>query len=277
MNEAFEGVSNTKSATDIQAGDFLKIALVGKQKVGKSWMAATMPGPVLIYDFDERAESIGTLPESLKQNIAVKTLADKAQSKPTTFAELESDIEKFKYRKQNNKPIPASFVFDSVTYLQKAILNMAFNNGLAYRPLKISPTTSILVSKNWDAVNTVVAAVNYLITEFSSLGNICFVFHEKAEKDYTESKPDAAAYTDQVTVDPQFLATVLSRFNEVYRIQIDSAQKYKVTCRPKFEFTASTTLLIDAEEAPNITDLLKKHRERLAKQQQVKPILVANN
>jgi hypothetical protein len=274
MNEAFEGITGAKPATDMTAHKFLKVALVGKPKTGKSWTAATMPGTVLIYDFDERADSLVTLPEDIKQNIQVKTLHDQDQAKPTAFAELEADLSKLQYRKSQCKPIPDSYVFDSVTYLKQAILNQAFQTGLAFRSLRLTMTKSICVSKNWDAVNTVDAAVDYLITEYSQLGNICFIFHEKPEKDYTESTPEATAYTEQITVDPQHLAKVLSRFNEYFRIKLNSQQKYEVTCKPSAEFPGATTLLIDQVEKPNINDLLKKHRERLAKLQQ--PKLVSN-
>jgi AAA domain len=254
----FEGISGAKPAVDIHAGGHLKIAIVGKPKAGKSWFATTAPGPVLAYDFDNRAESLAG-----KEGVQVKTLIDADQISPTAFKAIEADLNILKYRKSQGKPIPASYVFDSVTYLKKAIENELFTQGLAYRSIKLSPTSSVRISKNWDAVNGVEAAMQYLITEFGALGNIVFVFHEKPEKDVTESKPEQTAYTDQITVDPQYLAKILSRFNEVYRIEIDSSQKHVVTCRPGYQFTASTSLNVDKQEEPNIQNMLKKHQSRL--------------
>jgi hypothetical protein len=154
-----------------------------------------------------------------------------------------------------------------VTYLKNFIINEQFTQGLASRTLKLSPTSSIKLTTNWDAVNGVEAALHYLITEYGQLGNIIFVFHEKAEKDVTESKPDKAVYTDQITVDPQHLAKILSRFNEVFRIQIDTAQKYIVTCQPGYEFNAATTLKLDKTEEPDFQKMIAKHQAKLNQKQ----------
>jgi len=253
----FEGISGTRAATTVSPGRRLSIAIVGKPKVGKSWFAATAPPPVLHYDFDNRAESLAG-----KEGVHVKTLIDEQQTSPTAFKAIEADLNILKYRKSQGKPIPASYVFDTVTYLKKCIENELFTQGLAYRSIKLSPTSSVRMSKNWDAVNGVEAAMQYLITEFGALGNIVFVFHEKPEKDVTESKPEMTAYTDQITVDPQYLAKILSRFNEVYRIEIDSSQKHVVTCKPGYQFTASTSLNVDKQEEPNIQKMLIKHQSR---------------
>lgn len=262
MNTAFEGLQDTKPATEIVAGEFLKIALVGKPKVGKSWCAATMPPPVLIYDFDGRSESLATLPSEIKNGIRVKTLQDQNQSSPTAFQALESDLSILKYRYAEGQQIPKSFVFDSGTFLKKAIENIYFRGGGSSRSLKISPTTSILRGKDWDAVNCVVGAFEYLITEYSVLGNICFVFHEKPEKDKTESTKDTVVYTDQITVDPQFLAVLLSRFNDVFRIQLDYQQQYMVTCKPTAEFAAASIFDLDQFEKPNIQKMIAKHQSK---------------
>lgn len=254
----FAGITGCKPATEIVAGTHLKIAIVGKPKVGKSWFAATAPGPVLVYDFDNRAESLAG-----KEGVMIKTLFDANQISPTAFKTIEADLSILKYRKGQGKPIPKTFVFDTITFFKNYIQNELFTQGLAHRSIKLSPTTSVRMSKNWDAVNGVHKALEYVITEFASLGNLIFVFHEMIEKDKIESKPDAPVYTDKITVDPQNLEYLLSSFNEVYRIEIDANQKYKVTCRPGHNFNASTTLKIDKEEEPNIQNMLKKHQQRL--------------
>lgn len=253
----FEGITGLVPAKNIKAGTRLKIAIMGEPKTGKSWFAATAPQPVLVYDFDDRAESLAG-----KDGVMVKTLIDVEQKNPTAFKALESDLSTFKYRKKEGKPIPASYVFDTITYLKRWIENEAFTQGLDYRSLKLSASSSIRMTKNWDAVNAVERALYYLIGEYSQLGNLIFVFHEKPEKDKTKSTNDKSVYTEKITIDPQFLAPILSRFNEVYRIEIDGNNKYMVTCKPSTEFTASTTLNIDAQEQPNIQHMLNKHNSR---------------
>ena len=184
--------------------------------------------------------------------------------------EVEKDLSNFKYRKAKGLPIPTTFVFDTVTYLKKAIENEIFaqDAGLARR-IAVGASSKILIGKSYDVVNGVQGFMNYLITEFSSLGNIIFVYHERDEKDKTTSTATLTTYTGKVTVDPQYLASTLTLFNDVFRIETSSVAKvtkYTVTCRANNEVNAATTLLIDAEEPPNIMDMIAKHRANKLKQ-----------
>jgi len=125
-------------------------------------------------------------------------------------------------------------------------------------------------AKGWDVINGVRAYLEYIINEFSQLGHIIFIFHQRDEKDRDKSTPEATAYTGRQTVDPQYLETILALFNEVYNIQIDWSGKYIVQVQANSEFGASTTLRLDANEAPDIMAMLKKHEERLALQAKAK-------
>jgi len=256
---AFEGIKGVTAATELSSTNRLKIAIVGKPKSGKSWFAASAPKPVMVYDFDDRAESIAG-----KEGVFVKTLVDVDQQKPTGMKEIESDLSTFKYRKAEGKPIPSTFVFDTVTNMIRCMENELFSQESSlYRQLKLSPVKSLRMRKSWDAINGVDAYTRYLITEFGSLGNIIFVFHSRPEKDVTESTAEKTVYTDQITVDPQYMAKCLSLFNEVYKIEIDSMNKYTETCKANYTFTASTTLLIDEVEEPDIMKIIEKHHKRL--------------
>jgi len=257
--DPFAGISGLRDATQISSTDRQKIAIIGKPKSGKSWFAASGIKPLLVYDFDDRAESLAG-----KEGIKVKTLLDIDQTRPVAMKAIESDLSTFKYAKANNKPIPATFVFDTVTYMIKCMENELFSQESSlYRGIKLTPTKTLRLRKNWDGINGVEGYMKYLISEYSQLGNIIFVFHSRLEKDVVNSTPESTKYTDQVTVDPQYMAKMLSLFNEVYRIEIDENNKYKVTCKANYEFTASTTLLIDSEEEPDIMKLIAKHHERL--------------
>lgn len=256
---AFEGIKGVTAATELSSTNRLKIAIVGKPKSGKSWFAASGPKPLMVYDFDDRAESIAG-----KDGVFVKTLFDIDQSRPMAMKEIESDLNTFKYKKTEGKPIPATFVFDTVTNMIKAMENELFSQESSlYRTIKLSPVKALRLRKNWDGINGVEGYMRYLFGEFGALGNIIFVFHSRPEKDVTESTPEKTVYTDQVTVEPQYMAKMLSLFNEVYFIELDTMNKYKVTCKANYTFTASTTLLIDDVEEPDIMKIIEKHHKRL--------------
>jgi hypothetical protein len=241
----------------------LKIAIVGEPKTGKSWLAATAPTPNLIFDFDDRSESLAG-----KSGLIVK-------QKPSMI-EVERVLSIAKAARTAKQPLPATFTFDSVTYMNRAMEEEIFRQcpDLA-RTIKVGPGKGMQLRKNWDTINGIQRYMEYLIAEFSPLGNIIFVFHEKNEKDPVKSTPEQAAYTGDITVDPQYLAKTLSLFNEVYRIKQNFQGKYEVQCRyagAADKFNASTTMLLDSTEAPNIMGMIAKHKAARAKQQgQVKP------
>ena len=257
----FEGTANVVPATSITSDERLKIAIVGESKTGKSWMAATAPGPIMFYDFDDRAASLRGKP-----NLGVKTLLDLDQFQPRAVKTLDADLNNFKYRKKNGKAIPATFVFDSMTYFKKAIENEYMDQMKGgFRELKVSALTKVRIPEGWDVINGVRSYLEYTMTEFSTLGNIICVFHVRDEKDKDKSTPKETKYTGKLTVDPQYLATLLSLFNEVYYISVDAVGKYEVVVKPNYECRASTTLLLDDREPPNINTIIAKHRANLAK------------
>jgi AAA domain len=259
----FEGISGIRPATEIQADSRLKIAIVGKTKTGKSWMAATAPTPVLVYDFDGRSESLQG-----KEGVMIKTLIDIDSNKPRAIAEVEADLSTLKWAKQQGNAVPATYVFDSITYMKKYMEYELIKQEASFgRKIKTSINKSFNVAQGWDVINGVRAYLEYVLNEFSQLGNVIFVFHQRDEKDRDKSTKTETAYTGRQTVDPQYLETVLALFNEVYYIEVDWSGNYSVQCRPNGEFGASTTLMIDEREAPSIAKILAKHRENVAKKQ----------
>lgn len=228
--------------------DRLKIAIVGDFKNGKSTFASTAPQPIVDYDFDGRAESLATKPGILMK------------SKPNML-EVETDLSITKARKIKGLSIPATWLFDSVTYMNKAMEAEIFRQtpDLA-RKIKVGNSTTMLIRNGWDAINGIQRYMEYIISEFSALGNLIFVYHEKNEKDVVKSTPGETKYTGDITIDPQYLSKTLSLFNEVYRISINFKGEYVVQCKPNNSFAASTTMLLDAEEKPDIMAMIAKHR-----------------
>jgi hypothetical protein len=252
--DPFANMNGFKSE-DLKAESRLKIAILGKPKSGKSWLAATAPQPIRYYDFDNRAESLAG-----KNGLYITS------SPFLNMLLIESDLSVMKSNKLKKLPLPATVVFDTVTYMNRAMEEEIFRQDpkLA-RNIRVGNSTSIKIRNSWDVINGIQRYVEYLIAEFSSLGiNIIFVFHEKDEKDRAESTTNETKYTGLVTVDPQYLANSLSLFNEVYRITVDGAKNYKVVCRPTWDVNASTTMMLDNEEKPNIMDMIAKHKAKRA-------------
>lgn len=239
----------------------LKLAIVGKPKVGKSWLAATAPKPLLVYDFDGRAESLRG-----KDGVRIKTVLDTDQNIPSAMRTVENDLAMLKNAKASGQTIPSTFVFDSVTYMKKAMENeLIKQDGNLGRSIAVGPIKKIKIGKGWDIINGVRGYLEYIINEFSLLGNVIFVFHERDEKDVDKSTAEKTAYTGRFTVDPQYLATVLCLFNEVWRIEIDYTGKYLVQTKADSNFGASTTLSIDATEQASIELILAKHKAKVWK------------
>jgi hypothetical protein len=169
-----------------------------------------------------------------------------------------------KANKAKKLQLPATVVFDSVTYMNRAMEEEIFRQDpKLYRTIRVGNNTGMKLRNSWDVINGIQRYVEYLIAEFSGLGtNIVFVFHEKDEKDKAESTPTETKYTGLVTTDPQYLQNSLSLFNEVYRITVDGNKKYEVTCKPNWEINASTTLMIDPTEKPDIMAMIAKHKAK---------------
>lgn len=239
----------------------LKLAIVGKPKTGKSWLAVTAPKPILVYDFDDRAQSLRG-----KDGIRIKTLVDLDQNNPNAMRTVENDLALLKSTKNAGESIPSTFVFDSVTYMKKSMENeLIRQDSKLGRTIRLSPSKKLSIGAGWDIINGVRGYLEYIVNEFSQLGNVIFIFHERDEKDVDKSTSEKTAYTGRYTVDPQYLATVLCIFNECWRITIDYKNAYIVQTKPDNEFGASTTLEIDKEETPSIELILKKHHERISK------------
>jgi AAA domain len=267
-NDPFEGLSGVIPATQIQEVKKLKAAIIGPPKNGKSWFAATAPGSKLVYDFDDRASSLAGKP-----NLVVKTLRDTITN-PSTVSNLEADLSILKYRKAQGKSIPETFIFDTVSNLiSNGIVNAYLKeNPSDGRRIKLAGTNPQQIGISFDRINVTTRFLEYLLTEYSALGNVIFVFHERDEKDKAESTKDVIKYTGQVTIEPQFAANILTLFNDVFRILVkgsavpNTLPRYEVYCRATNEVTASTMLLVDSIEPPNLVDMIAKHEARKAEQ-----------
>jgi hypothetical protein len=120
------------------------------------------------------------------------------------------------------------------------------------------------IASGWDIINGIRAYMDYIVGRLSELGNVIAVFHEADETDKATSTKDAKAYTGMKTVQPVYLATVLSLFNDVFRITLDYSGKRIVQVNPTGAFMASTSMRLDENEEPNLTNMIAKHKKALA-------------
>ena len=262
----FEGVNGAIDAANISLDGHYKIAILGKPKTGKSRFAVTIPGSKLVYDADDRAMSIQGTAQTMIRSIK-DTLTN-----PFAVDQIESDLSNFKYRKSKGLPVPESYIFDTVSNFAENGIKHAYlkANPKDGRALRLGGGLTIQVGISFDRINTTTRYLDYLLTEFATLGNVIFVFHERDEKDKAESKPNDPKYTGLVTIEPQFCANILTFFNEVFRMEVigsgvaNTPAKYTVSCKPNNEVVASTTLLVDAVEIPNLADMIAKSKARKA-------------
>jgi hypothetical protein len=153
--------------------------------------------------------------------------------------------------------------------MENEIRRQAPNNSNLFRGIKVGNSTTVHVGQGWDVVNGIQRYMKYLIAEYSSLGiNQIYVFHERDEKDKAESTPEKTAYTGMLTIDPQYLLETLSLLNEIYHIKVDATKpnktNYVVECRPTNDITASTTMMLDYTEPPDLMAMIKKHQTKRA-------------
>src|ERR1019366_10777953 len=79
-------------ASQIKQHEWLKIAILGKPKAGKSTLMSTAPKPIRVYDFDDRSESLAG-----REGLFIL-------SRPTML-DVEQDLSIMKANKLKNLPL----------------------------------------------------------------------------------------------------------------------------------------------------------------------------
>src|ERR1700692_3833036 len=252
---------NISGLLDLDAEPRYKIAIVGEPKVGKSWLALTAPGSIFQADFDDRGESSKTFVKKFdRKNIFVKTYLDANPASPTAVSQLETDISMFEYHKQQGKPIPDWYVLDSITFLRGACERELIKQHPAMsRSVKLG-TNTLKIAQGWDIVNGNKAYLEYLVGRLAALGHVIAIFHELDEKDNPNSTKDTKAYTGRKTIQPQYLSSLLSVFNDVFRVSIDYSGQRIVTVKPTTTFLASTSMQLGETEPPDLAAMIRKHK-----------------
>lgn len=258
--------SGISGLADFEQAPKLRIAICGEPKTGKSWLADTIPGSIYHADFDGRIESIREfIRKSGRKDIIAKTYWDYNPAQPVAVSQFESDIAMFEYAKQQGKEIPENFILDSMTYLKVSCEHELVKQHPAMsRTVKLG-ANSIKIPQGYDIINGNKDYLQYMVGRCAALGNVIAIFHEQDEKDNARSTKDNKAFTGRKTIQPQYLSSLLSIFNDVFRIIIDYSGKRIVTTQPSSDFLASTSMALDVTEEADLAAMLAKHAKASGK------------
>lgn len=256
--EALELLKAT-NAVEVSKADRLKAAVCGIPKSGKSCLIArTCRKPLLDYDFDDRRESIAGIPD-----VHIKTLVDKSDDNPTAWGELESDLGTLEYLKGKGALPYRSIALDSITFLRKYAEHQFIKDAstTSKAVFKIG-TAKYIIPRGWDSIVGVQKMLEGILTRFFALGvDVYATFHTRQEKDQTRSTPELAIYKDNLTIDPENLKVLLTKFNEVWRCYLDG-NNFKMQMKPDSLFSAATALHINEETVDqNIQAILEEHEK----------------
>ena len=254
-------IKGVVAATDITEPK-LKIAICGDPGVGKSWLAATLPGNTMDLDFDGRAASLAGKP-----NVFVKTYWDDNQLNPQAMQNFETDLASLKYAKSQGKEIPDTYVIDSITYCKKSTeAELIRQQATLGRVVRVG-TLQLKIGANYDIINANRLYFEYIISELAALGNVIAIFHTMDEKDTQKSTAQQKAYTGKMTVQPQYLSTLLSIFNDVWLLDINYKNERFVQTGLSSNFVGKCSLkgLDPLSEPPDISKMLEKHRKFVSK------------
>jgi hypothetical protein len=254
----------------------VKLALVGKEKNGKSRLASTGRKPLLVHDFDNRAEALQGIPgvyvisyvepQWPKQPEAAQQFLD-------ILSKLENslDLNKLGFKGVPEGTIVRTNVIDSIQTFGKAFQSYALYGQKDIRREITFGGMKVFLPGGWDAWSAEMVPVENSILRLLALpSDTTIILHETSEEtaDSTSEKP---RFTGRTGVYPVRYQRLIKYFNEVWRVKLtqclDKSNKPTFLPRvypcPNYEFDAATAMNLDPIEDPDITTMLQKHEVRV--------------
>jgi hypothetical protein len=252
----------------------VKIALVGAEQNGKSRLASTARKPVLFHDFDNKSESL----KKIKGVYVISYIDPKWPNQPTAAQDFLTTISKMENSLDladlgfsvPRGTIVKTNVVDSIQTLGKAAQQYAMFNSPALRREIAFGGHKVFIPSGWDAVNAEMGEVdNFILRLLAMPTDTIITLHETDEK-AADSTPEKPKYTGKIDVYPPRFRMLLKYFPEVWRVKLtqttfNNRLQYvpRVFPLPTYDFDCGTTMLLDAQEDPDITAMIAKHEQRL--------------
>lgn len=237
------------------------VAILGPPKSGKSSLAATAPkSPKFFFDPLSRLVSLGN-----HKNVFGKSYPDSPEPNMSrAWDAMVQDMSMFEYQKSLGNPIPGTIVYDDMdAIMDRAMRKFLVDNAKTddVRTMNIAGQ-KFLFPFQWNPYTNSTSMVSNFLARGVELGcDVIAIFHER-EEESEDSTPKKRKYTGKKTVHPPRASVFLPMFNEYWRITHDGI-RYIVTTKASYDFDGATCLNIDAEETPNIEQMVEKHNLRL--------------
>ena len=246
--------------------DRLLAILCGKEKAGKSRLAATSRKPVLFMDFDRRRQALAGI-----KDVYALTFADEgAPRMPTGYNDVLTILSKIEGGATIKDLIPGTtevrrpktIVIDSITAFGKLAMNHALYSNPALRREITVAGMKLFFVKNWDSwnaeVSEVVSVVERILAFKDSSGqliDVILIFHE-APEETPDSTSENRKYTGKIELYPGRYQYFNKYFSEIWRVTRDSPVP-KIQVIPNYSFAASSNLDFTKISDAQINDPVK--------------------
>jgi hypothetical protein len=249
--------------------DKLSLALVGKEKSGKSLLAGTARAPVLFFDFDQRREGLKILPKEILKNIYVLAFTDPTwPNMPTSYSQAldyVSIVERGGTLKDLGFGVeqrPKTAVIDSIQTFAKSVMSFSlYNNKEIRRSINVAGKMELQVPYGFDGWNAEMQGVEGVVLRLLAVKglDVIIILHETPEE-APESTDKNPVYTGRIEVFPVRHKRLLKNFNEVWRVTREIGKIPAIQTTADYKYTAASCLdLNDLGNPPNIAMALAKY------------------